>query len=121
AVIRLRPETPLDDMYLDIVSRGTPSAGQLGASSILPAQRTQVPVDVSSVLDVFNADTRARVKASIDTLGQSLGSEGPAFRQALVDLAPFLAAAKRITYETSIRQAETARLIHNFGLVMSEL
>src|SRR5581483_2923434 len=75
AVIRLRPETPLDDMYLDIVSRGTPSAGQLASGRILPAQRTQVPVDISSVLNVFNADTRTRVKASIDALGQSLGSE----------------------------------------------
>jgi ABC-type transporter Mla subunit MlaD len=121
AIIRVRPETPLDDMYVDIVSRGTPSAGQLGTNEILPAQRTQVPVDINSVLDVFNTDTRAGVKASIDALGQSLGPEGPAFRQALVDLAPFLAAAKRLTYQTSIRQTETAQLIHNFQLVTTEL
>lgn len=121
ALIRLRPETPLDDMYIDIVSRGTPSAGQLGPNEILPAQRTQVPVDISSVLDVFNTDTRASVKASIDALGQGLGPEGSSFRQALVDLAPFLAAAKRLTYETAIRQTETATLIHNFGLVTQEL
>ena len=121
AVIRLRPETPLDDMYIDIVSRGTPSAGALGANQILPAQRTQVPVDIGSVLDVFNANTRADVKASIDALGQGLGTEGPAFRQALVDLAPFLAAAKQLTYETSIRQTETAQLIHNFQLITAEL
>ena len=121
AIIRLRPETPLDDMYIDIVSRGTPSAGQLGPNEILPAQRTQVPVDIGSVLNVFNVDTRAAVKASIDALGQGLGPEGNSFRQALVELAPFLAAAKRIAYETSIRQTETAQLIHNFQLVTAEL
>ena len=76
AQIRLRPETPLDDMYLDIVSRGTPSAGALPAAQVLPAQRTQIPVDISSVLDVFNADTRSRVQASIDALGEGLGAQG---------------------------------------------
>jgi len=121
AVIRVRPETPLDDLYVDIVSRGTPSVGALGPNEILPAQRTQVPVDISSVLNVFNGNTRAAVKASIDALGQGLGSQGNSFRQALVDLAPFLAAAKRLTYETAIRQTETATLIHNFGLVTQEL
>jgi ABC-type transporter Mla subunit MlaD len=121
AQIRVRPETPLDDMYIDIVSRGTPSAGQLGANQILPAQRTQVPVDISSVLNVFNTDTRSSVKASIDALGAGLGPQGDAFKRALVELAPFLAAAKQVTYETSIRQTETARLIHNFGLVTTEL
>jgi ABC-type transporter Mla subunit MlaD len=121
AQIRLRPETPLDDMYIDILSRGTPSAGQLPADQILPAQRTQTPVDISSVLDVFNTDTQQRVKQSIDELGVGLGPQGNNFRQALVELAPFLAAAKRLTYQTAIRQTETARLIHNFQLVTAEL
>jgi ABC-type transporter Mla subunit MlaD len=121
AELRLRPETPLDDMYLDIVSRGTPSAGQLPASQILPAARTQTPVDISSVLDVFNADTRTRVRESIDALGAGLGSQGYAFRTALADLAPFLAAAKRLTQATAVRQVQTARLVHNFALLTGEL
>jgi len=121
ARLRLRPETPLDDMYLDIESRGTPSAGALPANEVLPAARTEAPVDISSVLDVFNADTRTRVKEAIDELGTGLGSQGNSFRQAIVELAPFLAAAKQFTYETAIRQNETARLIHNFGLVTAEL
>jgi len=121
ATLTLRPETPLDDMYLDIVSRGTPSAGVLGANQILSAQRTQVPVDIGAVLDVFNADTRARVQASINALGEGLGTEGPAFKQALVELAPFLAAAKELTYQTSIRQGETRQLIHNLALVTTAL
>ena len=121
AVVRLRPETPLDDMYIDIVSRGTAAAGQLRSSEVLSAARTQVPVDVSSVLDVFNTDTRARVKQAIDSLGQGLGPQGAAFRQALVDLAPLLAAARQITTATATRQIQTARLIHNFGLLTQEL
>jgi virulence factor Mce-like protein len=122
AQLDLRPETPLDDMYLDILSRGSKSAGALGQDQILPAQRTEVPVDISNVLDVFNTDTRSRVKQTIDSLGQALGSQGGAeFEQALVELAPFLAAAKQLTYQTSIRQTETSQLIHNFQLITTAL
>jgi virulence factor Mce-like protein len=121
AVLSLRPDTPLDDMYLDIISRGTPSTGRLGADQVLAAQRTQVPVDVSSVLDIFNADTRSRVKESIDNLGEALGPEGENFDQALADLAPFLGAAKALTAQTAIRQTETRQLVHNFELITATL
>ncbi|HET9073642.1 MAG TPA: MlaD family protein [Solirubrobacteraceae bacterium] len=121
ATLNLRPETPLDDMYLDIVSRGTPSAGALAADRVLPAQRTQTPVDISSVLDVFNADTRSRVREAIDTLGASLGSQGRAFDAALVQLAPFLSAARQLTLATAQRAQVTRTLIHNFGLITRAL
>jgi virulence factor Mce-like protein len=121
ASLDLRPETPLDDMYLDIVSRGSKRAGALGPHQVLAAGRTETPVDISSVLDVFNADTRSRVKQTIDNLGEALGNQGPDFEQALVDLAPFLSAAKQLTAQTAIRQSETRQLVHNFGLITTAL
>jgi virulence factor Mce-like protein len=121
ATLSLRPETPLDDMYLDIISRGSKAAGALGTHQVLAAGRTETPVDISSVLDVFNSDTRSRVKQTIDNLGEALGNQGPSFEQALVDLAPFLSAAKQLTYQTAIRQTETRQLIHNFQLVTTAL
>jgi virulence factor Mce-like protein len=121
AKLQLKPDTPLDDMYLDIVSRGRPSSGALGANAILPAQRTQIPVDVSSVLDIFQTNTRDQVKQTIDTLGKALGPEGPQFEQTLVDLAPFLDAAKQLTTQTALRQTETRQLVHNFQLVTNAL
>jgi phospholipid/cholesterol/gamma-HCH transport system substrate-binding protein len=121
ARLRLRPKTPLDDLYMDIEDRGTTAAGELTSSQILPAQRTIVPVDVGPVLDSFTGDTRVRLAEAINELGAGLKDHGQQFDQALVDLAPFLRAAQRLTREMAVRQAATRHLIHNFRLMMEAL
>jgi phospholipid/cholesterol/gamma-HCH transport system substrate-binding protein len=121
ARLRLRPETPLDDIYLDVEKRGTPAAGELGKDDVLPAGRTQVAVDIGRVLNVFSADTRTRVEQAVDEYGRGLGDGGDDFRNALVQLAPFLEAAKRLTHESAIRRRQTARVIHNLRLMTEEL
>jgi ABC-type transporter Mla subunit MlaD len=121
ARLRLRPETPLDDMFLDVENRGTPAAGRLGANEILPAERTRVAVDIGRVLNVFSGETRTRTEEAIDEYGRALGNHGNDFRNALVQLAPFLDAAKRLTHESAIRRTETSRLIHNFRIMTGEL
>ena len=40
AQVRIRPVTPLEDMYVDITSRGTPNAGVLGGNAVLPTSDT---------------------------------------------------------------------------------
>jgi len=121
ARLRVRPETPVDDIYLDIESRGTRAAGELGEDDVLPAARTHTAVDVGRVLSIFNADTRARLEQAVDGYGRALGDHGDEFRQALVHLAPFLEAAKRLTTQTAVRRRQTRRLIHNFRLMTEEL
>jgi len=121
AKLRLRPKTPLDDLYLNVESRGTKSAGKLESNYILPAERTVVPVDIGRVLNAFDADTRVRLAQATDQIGRGLGDHGQDFRAALVELAPFLQAAKRLTGEVATRQAETRRLVHNFRLMTEEL
>jgi virulence factor Mce-like protein len=121
ARVRIRPETPLDDMSVNIESRGHASAGVLGSHDVLQADRTQTPVDIGRVLDVFNADTRDRVAAAIAGYGRGLADHGQDLRAALVQLAPFLGAAKRLTRETAVRQVQTRRLVHNLRLMTSEL
>ncbi len=121
AHLRLRPKTPLDDLYLNVESRGTPSAGKLTSSYVLPAERTIAPVDIGRVLNAFSADTRVRLKQATDELGRGLGNNGQDFRAALVELGPFLQAAQRLTGEMAVRQVQTRRLVHNFRALMDEL
>jgi virulence factor Mce-like protein len=117
----LRPNTPLDDMYLDIVSRGTSSAGVIGQGGELDADRTQTPVEIGQILDVFNASVRPRVEAAIDQSGIGLGDHGAQLREALVQLAPFLRSARRLSSEIATRQHETQMLVHNLNLMSAEL
>src|SRR5206468_3855077 len=50
ARLRLRPRTPLEDMYLDVTDRGTPRAGRVPDGGRLAADRTRTPVHIGEVL-----------------------------------------------------------------------
>ena len=121
AQLRLRPRTPLEDMYLNVEDRGTPEAGEVPAGGALSAARTQTPVHIREVLDVFDADVRPRMRQTIASLGRGLGGHGADFRAALVELAPFLHSAQRLSREYALRGRQTRRLVHNFRLITEEL
>lgn len=121
ARLRLRPKTPLDDMFLDVERRGHISAGKIGDGQMLTAERTSTPVDVGRVLDVFDADTRPRVKQAIEELGRGLADRGEGLRATLVEITPFLRDARSLTAQLAIRRGHTRRLVHNFRLLSEEL
>jgi phospholipid/cholesterol/gamma-HCH transport system substrate-binding protein len=114
ARVTLRPNTPLEDMYIDITSRGSRSAGALGSSEILPPQQTTSPVDISSVLDVLQPSTRLDVSTVLQELSQGTADRGASLRAAFVQLAPFLASTQRLSIELEHRHGELADLVHNF-------
>jgi ABC-type transporter Mla subunit MlaD len=117
----LRPNTALLDMYLNITDRGTPAAGEAGTSTPIPASHTQTGVKVSDVLQTFRADTRARLRTMLDQLGNGLDDRGERLQQAFVDLVPLLQSAGRVSQQLAARAPETQRLIHNVGVLTTEL
>jgi ABC-type transporter Mla subunit MlaD len=121
ATLRLRPKTPLEDMYVSVDDRGHPTAGVLEGERPLAASRTRTPVEISDVVDVFDADVRPQMARAIAGLGRGLRDRGAQLRGALTELAPFLVAARRLTTEAALRARETRRLVHNFGLLSAEL
>ncbi|HYF25033.1 MAG TPA: MlaD family protein [Baekduia sp.] len=114
ARLRLRPSTPLQDLYVDI-DRGTPAAGKLAASDVLPAERTETPVDIARVLNTFDADTRQRLGVLLAGLGKGLDDRGASLREAFARTVPFLDMAKRATSVVSERRQTTRRLVSNFS------
>ena len=121
ARLRLRPKTPLEDLYLNVESRGHKSAGELKEHQLLSADRTIAPISIGRVFDAFQADTRTRMEQAVDNAGQGLNDHGHDLRAALVKLAPFLNAARRLTNEMAVRRGHTRRLVHNLRLMMAEL
>ncbi|MGE4426180.1 MAG: MlaD family protein [Solirubrobacteraceae bacterium] len=113
ARLRVRPQTPLNDMYVAIEDRGSPRAGVLGAEQVLAAERTTSPVDVSRVLNTFDADTRVRLGRVLDGLQRGLDDEGGRqLRAAFAQLGPFLHGARRLTGVLAERRATMRRLVH---------
>jgi len=121
ARVRIRPVTPLEDMYVDITSRGHPKAGKLGSDDILSGKRTISPVEVGMIVNVLDKGTRENTAALLNQLGRGLDDRGNDLRWAFGQLAPFLEVTQRMTTALAQRRESLARLVHNFGGITSEM
>jgi virulence factor Mce-like protein len=117
----LRPNSALEDQFLDIVSRGTPAAGEARGSDPLAQTQTTIPVAVDDVLNTFNGRTRDRLRVLLADLGKGLDDHGEQLGDAFVAAAPLLQAAARLTRQLADRAPMTERLIHNTGVLTGEL
>jgi phospholipid/cholesterol/gamma-HCH transport system substrate-binding protein len=117
----LRPNTALQDMYLDVLDRGTPAAGVLGPDDVLSETRTDTSVDISQVLNIFNPDVRGRLRTLLDNLGNGLDDNGARLRTAFAELAPLLDVTDRISRQLAERRPMVQRVVHNTGVLMNEL
>lgn len=121
ARLRIRPVTPLQDLYVNIEDRGSERAGEADASNVIPAENTIDPVDISRVLDEFDPDTRKRLTALVTQIGRGLDDGGAKLREAFVETAPFLEVAQRATGVLAKRQENVKGLVTNFGGVVEAL
>lgn len=121
ARLRLRPQTALNDMFLDVVDGGTPAAGRLEADQVLDAGRTQTTADVAEVLNVFSTDVRDRLEQALDELAVGLPDRGAQLRSAFVELVPFVRAAHRIGRVVERRDRVTRRLVGRTKVILDEL
>lgn len=122
ARMRIRPVTPLQDLYVNVENRGTPAAGEATKSFVIPASQVVTPVDISRVMDTFSGNTRQRLTLLLDELGRGLGEGGGTrLRATFAELAPFLNVAKDATTVLARRQALVRRVVHNFGALSAAL
>jgi virulence factor Mce-like protein len=120
ARMRLRPATPLQDMYVD-VRRGTPQAGVLDEDDVLPAERTETPVDISRVMNTFDRDTRQRLGVLLEGLGKGLDDRGASLHAAFAEAVPFLEMATRTSSVVARRRAAARRVISNLNALTGVL
>ncbi|HET9074181.1 MAG TPA: MlaD family protein [Solirubrobacteraceae bacterium] len=122
AQIQLRPQTPLSDMYLDVVNRGHASAGVLGPNEVLQASQTQTPVNVADVLDTFSEPIRLRLQELLDELATGLSPAGGAeLRTAFGEIASLLVAQKQLSHTLATRSVLVKALIHDSGTLFNAL
>jgi virulence factor Mce-like protein len=121
AKMRIRPVTPLQDLYVNITDRGDKSAGEAKERDIIAAQQTISPVDISRVLNTFSGNTRERMTMLLSELGTGLEDGGVKLRESFASLAPFLKVAQRTTAVLAKRDRNVRRLVHNFGRLSAAL
>jgi ABC-type transporter Mla subunit MlaD len=115
----VRPNTALQDMYIDVLSRGTPSAGIAGPNYVVPLSQTRSPVNLSEVLNLFGPGVRAHLYDVLDQLGNGLADRGVQLRQAFIDFAPLLKIAGQISAQLATRAGDTKQLVHEASLLAS--
>jgi phospholipid/cholesterol/gamma-HCH transport system substrate-binding protein len=121
ARLRIRPVTPLQDLYVDVTDRGTPSSGVAGDTYVIPASQTVTPVDISRILDTFNANTRDRLSIMLSELSRGLPDGGARLRAAFAQLAPLLQVTDQATAVLRAHQQDVQELVHNFGSLSAAL
>jgi virulence factor Mce-like protein len=121
ARIQIRPVTPLQDLYVNVIDRGHPSAGEVGKHDVIASSQTVTPVDVSRVLDTFNAPTRQRMTILLTEMGRGLDDGGVKLRASFDQLAPFLHVAQDTTQALAERKVQVQRVVHNFGELSAAL
>lgn len=115
ATFRVRPLTPLEDLYVAVDDRGTPEAGRLDGSTTALAQQVTTPVHISKVLNIFQPDTRESMGVTFNELAKGAPDNGANLRMALRQLAPFLEVADEVTEVVNERRVLARRGMHNFS------
>jgi ABC-type transporter Mla subunit MlaD len=121
ATAELRPNTALEDMYLDITNRGTKSAGVAGASDVIPQSQTTSPVNLSAVLNTFQPDVRTQMYNLLDQFGNGLSDRGYALKQAFTLAAPFIRIAGNLAEQIAERATLTKEFVHNASTLSTVL
>jgi phospholipid/cholesterol/gamma-HCH transport system substrate-binding protein len=117
----LRPETPLNDMYLDVVDPGSPSAGLLGENDVLPQPQTDSNVKIDDVLNALQPTTRTRLEQLLDNLGNGLADRGAGLRAAVIAFTPFVAQAGQLTQAVARHRALMKDLVHDAAILTTTL
>lgn len=117
----IRPNTALEDMYLDVVNPGSPGAGLANAKDPLPATQTDTSVNVDDVLDTFNTNARASLRTLLDNLGNGLADRGASLREAFVQAIPFVRVAGRLSGQLAERASLLRQLVHNAAVLTTDL
>jgi ABC-type transporter Mla subunit MlaD len=121
AQAELRPNTALNDMYLDITSRGTPSAGIAGPNYTIPIDQTHSPTNLADVLNTFQPDVRAQLNNILNDAGNGLADRGADLKRAFSLLAPFLSIAGNVSQQLAVRSDLTKQLVHNASILTNTL
>jgi phospholipid/cholesterol/gamma-HCH transport system substrate-binding protein len=118
ATALLRPKTLLKDMFVEVDpgrGRPVPEGGRITVANSLPDIN---PDEIYSALD---ADTRPYLKLLVVGAGKGLNHRGDDLREVLRRLEPIHRDLARVTRATARRRGALKHLIHDYGLLMTEL
>ncbi len=122
ATILARPKTGLNDMVLEL-DPGNRSAGKLkdDGSAIIPVANTLRNINPDEFFAGLDTDTRSYLQLLLAGAGQGLDGNAANLAAWFKRFDPLARDLKKIGSQLDTRAANTARAIHNFQLLSTEL
>jgi phospholipid/cholesterol/gamma-HCH transport system substrate-binding protein len=119
ASLLLRPKTNLNDMVVEI----EPGSGKdhIEDGHNFPLSQTEPNVNLDAFLGTLDADTRQYIQLLVAGGAQGIGGRGHQFGNALRRLQPFSHYIADLNRAVATRRVALADVIHNFGLLTTEL
>jgi phospholipid/cholesterol/gamma-HCH transport system substrate-binding protein len=118
ATVLLRPKTALKDMFIE-VDPGTGAV--LDEGERIPAANSLPDIDPDEIYAALDEDTRPYLKLLVSGAGKGLRGRGDDLREVLRRLEPVHEDLARVTRATASRREALKRLIHDYGLLMTEV
>jgi phospholipid/cholesterol/gamma-HCH transport system substrate-binding protein len=118
ATALLRPKTGVKDMFLEVdPGDGAP----IKENGRILVENTLEDIDPDEFLSALDSDTRDYLRLLISGAGKGLKGRGTDLREALARLGPLHRDLARVSRAIAIRRANMRRLVHNYGLLTTEL
>jgi phospholipid/cholesterol/gamma-HCH transport system substrate-binding protein len=118
ATALLRPKTALKDMFLEVnpgIGKAVPEDGRITVANSLP------DIDPDEVYAALDADTRPYLKLLVAGAGKGLRDRGDDLREVFRRFEPIHKDLARVTRASAERRRALKELIHDYGLLMTEL
>ncbi len=118
ATALLRPKTALKDMFLEVnpgTGRPLPDGGRISVANSLP------DIDPDEIYSALDADTRPYLKLLVAGAGKGLRRRGDDLREVFRRFEPIHRDLARVTRASARRRAALRELIHDYGLLMTEV
>jgi phospholipid/cholesterol/gamma-HCH transport system substrate-binding protein len=118
ATALLRPKTGLKDMFVEVdpgQGKPVPDGGRIPVANTLP------DIDPDEIYSALDADTRPYLKLLVAGAGKGLENRGDDLREVFRRFEPIHRDLARVTRATARRRDALKRLIHDYGLLMTEL
>jgi phospholipid/cholesterol/gamma-HCH transport system substrate-binding protein len=114
----LRPKTALKDMFVEVdPGHGKPVAD----GGTIPVANSLPDINPDEIYSALDADTRPYLKLLVTGAGKGLKNRGDDLREVFRRFEPIHRDLARVTRATAVRRTELKELIHDYGLLMTEL
>jgi phospholipid/cholesterol/gamma-HCH transport system substrate-binding protein len=117
----LRPKTAIGEMYIELIRATGSSAPYVGDDYQLPRQQTGQAVELDTILNELDPQTRAAISTSLRQLGIAVNGQQADIRASIPDVEQATANLRPLAQVADARQQEIGRILTDLAIILSAL